>query len=339
MDFKDYYNTLGLARDATADDIKAAYRRLARKYHPDVSKEPDAEARFKELGEANEVLKDPEKRAAYDAAAAQWERQKAAGAGRPGANQGFQPPPGWDAGFEFSGRGDAGDDAFAGADHSDFFEALFGRRTRAARGSSAGPDGAAGFDLPGQDRHAKVMIDLEDVFRGATRSVTLRIPETNADGRPVLRDRTLDIDIPKGIREGQQLRLAGQGGPGFGQGAAGDLYLEVAFRPHPRFRLDGRDLYVDLPLAPWEAALGATVTVPTPDGAVELTVPKGSVAGRRLRLRGRGIPAREPGDLYAVLSISLPGADTAEARAAYERLRDAFPAFDPRVASGAADRT
>ena len=333
MEFKDYYKTLGVARDASADDIKGAYRKLARKFHPDVSKEKDAEARFKEIGEASEVLRDPEKRAAYDAAGSQWERQQAAGgAPRGGGPRDFQPPPGWDAGFEFSGRG-GDDDGFAGADHSDFFEALFGR-ARAGRGGGTGGARRPDMQMPGQDHHAKVMIDLEDAFRGAQRSISLRMPALDDEGRGVMRERTLEINIPKGIREGQQLRLAGQGGPGLGNGPAGDLFLEIAFNPHPRFRVDGRDVYVDLPLAPWEAALGASVSAATPDGDVELTIPAGSVAGRKLRLKGKGIPGKgagnPAGDLYVVLAISLPPANDAEAKAAYAAFSAAFE-FNPRA--------
>lgn len=329
MEFKDYYKTLGVARDASQDEIKAAYRKLARKFHPDVSKEGDAEARFKEIGEASEVLRDPEKRAAYDAAGSQWERQRAAG-GAPGQAQDFQPPPGWDAGFEFSGRGDDG--AFGGADHSDFFEVLFGR-ARAGRGGGTGSARRPDLHMPGQDHHAKVMIDLEDAYRGAQRSIALRMPALDDEGRGVLRERTLEINIPKGIREGQQLRLAGQGGPGLGKGPAGDLFLEIAFNPHPRFRVDGRDVYVDLPLAPWEAALGASVSAATPDGDVELTIPPGSVAGRKLRLKGKGIPGNPAGDLYVVLAIALPPADGEKAKAAYEAFAAAFD-FNPRAGSG-----
>ena len=322
MEFKDYYKILGVARDASPDEIKSAYRKLARKYHPDVSKEADAEARFKDISEANEVLRDPEKRVAYDAAGSQWERQRAGGTDRA---QGFQPPPGWDAGFEFSGRG-ADDDPFAGADHSDFFEALFGR---AARGGAQ----RSGMQMPGQDHHAKVRVDLEDAYRGARRSVTLRMPSFDEQGHGVMHERTLDITIPKGIREGQHLRLAGQGGAGIGPAPAGDLFLEIAFNPHPRYRVDGRDVYVDLPLAPWEAALGATVSADTPDGSVELTIPPGSAAGRKLRLKGKGIPANPPGDLYVVLAIVLPPGRDANARAAYEAFARAFASFDPRAAA------
>lgn len=335
MEFKDYYKTLGVARDASAEDIKAAYRKLARKFHPDVSKEKDAEARFKEIGEASEVLRDAEKRAAYDAAGSQWERQQAAGGAPRGAGpHDFQPPPGWDAGFEFSGRG--GDDPFAGADHSDFFEALFGRARAGRAGRGDGNPGARRPDvqMPGQDHHAKVMIDLEDAFRGAQRSISLRMPALDDEGRGVMRERMLEINIPKGIREGQRLRLAGQGGPGLGDGPAGDLFLEIAFNPHPRFRVDGRDVYVDLPLAPWEAALGASVSAATPDGDVELTIPPGSVAGRKLRLKGKGIPGTSAsnlaGDLYVVLAIALPPADSGKAKAAYEAFSAAFD-FNPRA--------
>ena len=333
MKFKDYYQTLGVARDAPADDIKRAYRKLARKYHPDLSKEADAEARFKELGEANEVLKDPEKRAAYDQAGSQWERQRqnAAKAGQGGrADQDFEPPPGWDAGFEFSGRGDDGSDP---QDHSDFFEALFGRAGRAARGASGGARRPS-MRMAGQDHHAKVLIDLEDAYRGAQRSISLRMPALDAEGHGVMQERQLEVNIPKGIREGQHLRLAGQGGPGLGDGPTGDLFLEIAFNPHPVYRVDGRDVYFDLPIAPWEAALGVALSAPTPEGQVELTIPPGSAAGRKLRLKGRGLPANgassQPGDLYAVLTIALPKADTDAAKSAYRAFAEAFD-FQPRA--------
>lgn len=324
MEFKDYYKTLGVAKGASADDVKTAYRKLARKYHPDVSKESDAEARFKEINEANEVLKDAEKRTAYDEAGSQWERQRAAGGAR-GGSQDFQPPPGWDTGFEFSGAGQ--EDPFAGADRSDFFEALFGRAQRAAAAGGRRP----GAVMRGQDHHAKVMIDLVDSYRGAQRSISLRMPVAGDDGRTVLRDRTLDVAFPKGLRAGQHLRLAGQGGPGEGGGPAGDLLLEIEFAPDLRFRVDGRDVYADLPLAPWEAALGAQVSAPTPEGEVELTIPPGAKAGRKLRLKGRGLPGQPPGDLYVVLGIVLPPADGAGPKAAYEAFAAAFD-FDPRAA-------
>jgi curved DNA-binding protein len=300
MKFKDYYETFGVARTATQEDIKRAYRKLARKYHPDVSKDPEAEARFKELGEAYAVLKDPEKRAAYDQVGSQWK-----------AGQDFQPPPGWDAGFEFSGR-----ESGNGMDHSDFFEALFGRHAAGAQRPS--------MHARGQDHHAKVLIDLEDAYRGAQRSISLRMPELDGQGHVTMRERKLDVSIPKGIHAGQHLRLVGQGELGFGEGPAGDLYLEIGFNPHRQFRIDGRDVLLDLPLAPWEAALGCSLVVPTPEGSVQLTVPAGSAAGRQLRLKGKGIPGKPPGDLYAVLAIALPPADSESEKEAYRAMAKAF---------------
>jgi curved DNA-binding protein len=321
MKYKDYYETLGVPRGASQDEIKKAYRKLARKYHPDVSKMADAEARFKDINEANEVLKDPEKRAAYDQMGSNWK-----------AGQEFSPPPNWDAGFEFrnarGGAGPFGGGSFGAGpdfDASDFFESLFGRRGAAA----GGPRPRA--NVQGEDHHAKVLIDLEDSYRGAERSISLRAPVESADGRIAMQERTLDVHIPKGIRPGQHLRLAGQGAPGAGGARAGDLYLEIEFNPHRLFRVDGSDVYVDVPLAPWEAALGATVDVPTPEGTVQLTIPAGSAAGRKLRLKGRGLPGKNPGDLFAVLAVVAPKADSEARRAAYENLAKAFPDFRPRA--------
>jgi len=309
MEFKDYYATLGIDRSAPPEEIKRAYRKLARKYHPDVSNEADAEVRFKEISEAYEALSDPEKRAAYDEVGQRYQR-----------GQEFRPPPGWDSGYEFSGR-DFGPEE--GTDFSDFFESLFGRATR-----GAGPHGP--MRASGGDHHAKVLIDLEDAYRGARRTISLRMPVTDPQGRTTMQERQLDVNIPKGVREGQHLRLAGQGGPGFGGGPAGDLYLEIAFRPHPDFRVDGRDVYLDLPVTPWEAALGATVAVPTPDGMVQLSIPSGCASGRRLRLKGKGLPSHPPGDMYAVLRIVAPPAATDAAKNAYAALARAFPGFNPR---------
>ena len=315
MEFRDYYKVMGVARDATQDEIKRAYRKLARKYHPDVSKEAGAEESFKELGEAYEVLKDPEKRAAYDQLGANWKQ-----------GQEFRPPPDWDAGFEFSGGGYTG----SGPDiHSDFFEELFGRRYAHA----ASGDGRRSFRMRGENHHAKVLVDLEDSFNGSTRSISLRVPEVTEDGHVVTRDRTLNVRIPKGIRPGQQIRLAGQGGPGMGGGDSGDLYLEVEFRTHPHFRVEGADVYVDLPVAPWEAALGGTVKAPTPTGTVDLKVPENSNQGRKLRLKGRGLPGKVAGDLYIVLQISLPPADTEAAKELYKQMQDRL-GFNPRATMG-----
>ena len=313
MEYKDYYKIIGIGHDATQDEIKRAYRKLARKYHPDVSKEPDAEQKFKQLGEAYEVLKDPEKRAAYDQLGANWK-----------AGQEFRPPPDWDAGFEFRGGGYTEGDASA---YSDFFESLFGQ------GFKRSYTEQTGFHARGEDHHAKVLIDLEDAYSGATRSITLRVPELDPQGHLHNRERTLKVRIPKGIKQGQQIRLAGQGGPGMGKGGAGDLYLEIEFRAHPLFRVEGRDLYLDLPVAPWEAALGAQVKAPTPGGTVDLKVPAGSTSGRKLRLKGRGIPGKPAGDIYAVLKIALPPADDEQARSFYRKMEQEL-AFSPRAGLG-----
>ena len=312
MQFKDYYQTLGVARDATADDIKKAFRKLARKYHPDVSKEADAELRMQEVNEANAVLSDPEKRAAYD--------QLGRGH-QPGED--FRPPPDWDAGFEFSGQGVSPHEAAA---FSDFFAELFGRMG----GAHAGTRHAhAGFRAQGEDHHAKVLLDLEDAFSGATRQISLRVPKVDAQGRVQLETRTLNVKIPLGVHAGQVIRLAGQGAPGMGGAPAGDLLLEVQFKPHPRFRAEGRDLHRTLPVAPWEAALGAVVSVDLPHGSVKVRIPEGAQSGRQLRVRGHGIPGQPPGDLLLDIQVVLPPANTPKARELYETMAREL-AFDPR---------
>ncbi|MGO8829960.1 MAG: DnaJ C-terminal domain-containing protein [Steroidobacteraceae bacterium] len=315
MEFKDYYKVMGVPRDATEAQIKQAYRKLARKYHPDVSKEKDAEARFKEVGEAYEVLKSPEKRAAYD--------QLGTGP-RPGEE--FRPPPDWGAGFEFSGAGPGASGRHA--DYSDFFESLFG----GAR--AGGAPHRRGFDTGrGEDHHARVLLDLEATLQGGSRTFTLRVPEIDAEGRVTAKERVLNVQVPKGILPGQTIRLAGQGAPPHGEGTAGDLYIEVEFQPHPLYRIEGRDLYLDLPVAPWEAALGATVKTPTPTGTVDLKIPAGAHAGSKLRLKARGIPSSPPGDFYVVLQIALPAAASEQARAAYRAMAEALP-FNPRAGLG-----
>ncbi|HYC37047.1 MAG TPA: DnaJ C-terminal domain-containing protein [Usitatibacter sp.] len=315
MEFKDYYQVLGVARDATAEDIKKAYRKLARKYHPDVSKEPDANARMKEVNEAYAALSDPEKRAAYDQVGRGYQ---------PG--QDFRPPPDWDAGFEFSGGG-GGFSPEDAADFSDFFSQVFGRM-----GGGAGPRSgrAANFQARGQDHHAKVMLDVEDAFHGATRQLSLRVPKQDEQGRVRLETRTLEVKVPRGVREGQMIRLAGQGGAGFGGAPAGDLLLEVHFNTHDRYRVEGRDLHVTLPLAPWEAALGAVIPVHTPGGKLEVRIPAGAQAGRQMRVRGKGIPGATPGDLYLDLTIVAPPAESARAKELYETMAREM-AFDPRA--------
>jgi curved DNA-binding protein len=317
MEFKDYYATLGLQPTATHEQIKRAYRKLARKFHPDVSKEPDAENRFKAVAEAHEALIDPERRAAYDDIAQRHAR------GQP-----FDPPPGWGGGFEFSGRGNQAGADPGEPDFSEFFESIFGRG-----GSGPGPQHRSAGRAPrqGGDHHARIGIDLGDAYSGARRTVNLRMPAVDGTGRSTVTERSLEVTIPAGVRSGQKLRLAGQGGGGQGGGPAGDLYLEIDILPHPVFRLDGRDVFFDLPLAPWEAALGATVTAPTPTGPVQLTIPPASAAGRQLRLRGKGLPGKVAGDLYAVLGITLPPVATPADTAAYQALASAFAGFVPRA--------
>jgi len=315
MEFKDYYDTLGVKRDASQDEIKRAYRKLARKYHPDISKESDAEESFKKVGEAYEVLKDPEKRVAYDQLGANWQ-----------AGQDFNPPPDWDQGFESHGGGFTGADS---EEYSDFFESLFGQR--GDRGGHAYTQGD--FHARGEDSHARVLIDLEDAYQGASRTLTLKHMELRADGRPVAKERALNVRIPKGVRQGQHIRLAKQGGAGFGDGEAGDLYLEVEFVPHSIYHVEGKDVYLDLPVTPWEAALGGRVKVPTPSGTVDLKIPAKSAAGGKMRLKGRGIPSKEPGDLFVILQIALPPADSEDAEKAYRDFEQALD-FNPRAGLG-----
>jgi curved DNA-binding protein len=318
MQFKDYYEVLGVKRDASAEDIKKAFRRMARKYHPDVSKLPDASSRMSEINEAHAVLSDPERRAAYDAV----------GQGRQ-QGEAFTPPPDWDAGFEFSGGG--GGEA---GDFSDFFSELFGRS--GARGQ---PRGTA-RQMRGEDHHAKVLLDLQDAWGGAVKQVSLRSPQLGADGRVTLATRTLDVKIPAGVKPGQLIRLAGQGGAGQAGAPAGDLFLEVQFHPHPQFRVDGVDLIAELPVAPWEAALGAVVSVPLPDGTpLKVRVPAGAQSGRRLTVRGKGLPTATPGDLELVVRVLLPSALDPRAKALYEQMARELPEFDARaqaLAEGAA---
>jgi curved DNA-binding protein len=309
VEYKDYYQALGVDKGASADDIKKAYRKLVRKYHPDVSKHQDANSKTKEINEAYGVLGDAEKRAAYDEL----------GSGRR-AGQEFQPPPEWAS--TFGGGGGGGD--------SDFFSDLFahvGRRSR-----PGAPGGA--FQMRGEDIHAAIAIDLADAYHGATRSVSMRVPQRDPAGRVVTREKSLDVKIPKGVLPGQQLRLAGQGHPGSGGAASGDLFLEIQLNPDRRYRVEGSHVYEAVPVAPWEAALGASIAVPTPSGDVEVSVPAGSQTGRKLRLKGRGIPAHPHGDLYLILEVVLPPADSDKARTLYETMAREL-AFNPRARTGA----
>ena len=318
MEFKDYYEIMGVSKSATPEDIKRAHRKLARKYHPDVSKEKDAEARFKELAEAYDVLKDPEKRASYDRLGANYK-----------AGQDFQPPPDW-AGQ--SQQRDKGFDAGSNADHSSFFDSLFKGMGRGQDGGQRGGQRThQAFDMHGQDQHAKIQIEIEDSYLGASRTLKLRVQLEGSDGRPTLQDRTIEFVIPKGIRAGQHIRLAAQGGPGMGQGSPGDLYLDVEMLPHPLYRTDTYDVLMDLPITPWEAALGAEIEVPTPTGRVVVTIPASSITGRKLRLKGRGLPAKTPGDFYYVLHVTQPPADTDAGKKIYEAMAATFADFKPRA--------
>ena len=309
MEFQDYYKTLGVKSDANADAIKRAYRKAARKYHPDVNKDTDAEAKFKNVNEAYEVLKDPEKRAAYDQL----------GKEPPTDNGRYQPPPNWDNNFQFSGGDPRDQEAF-----SDFFETLFRRgqgqeqHMHASRGS---------------DSHARVQLNVEDAFNGKKHKLSLRMPVVGSDGNVSMQERQISVTIPKGIIEGQHIRLAGQGAPSLGGGSAGDLFLEISFALHPIYRLDGKDLHLDLPITPWEAALGGHVVMPTPDGKVDLRIPENARSGQKLRLKGKGLPGTPAGNIYARLKIVNPKVSTNEARAFFEKMAKDMP-FDPRAHLG-----
>jgi len=314
MEYKDYYKIMGLKRDASAEEIKRSYRKLARKYHPDISSENDAEAKFKEVSEAYEALKDAKKRATYDRLdpnQASWQK--------------FNTQADRDQDFEFSQREFSEMD---GKHFSDFFEELFGHRNAQGHSASTRP-----FNARGADNHAKVAVDLQDAFLGATRSIHLQAQERDSHGQMQVINRTLNIKIPKGIKDGQQIRLAGQGSPGMGQSEKGDLYLEIHFNPHPFYQPEGRNLHMQLPVAPWEAALGATVPLPTPSGVVDLKISPGSNSGSKLRLRGRGIPGNPAGDIYVILSVVTPQANSEAARSLYKQMADSL-AFNPRVKMG-----
>ncbi|HYQ91714.1 MAG TPA: DnaJ C-terminal domain-containing protein [Candidatus Competibacteraceae bacterium] len=306
MQYKDYYQILGVPRTASDEAIKKAYRRLARKYHPDVSKERNAEERFKELSEAYEVLRDPDKRSAYDQLGANWK-----------AGQEFRPPPGWQQRPEFRGGGGFGGGAF-----SDFFESLFG-------GLGIG-GGRRGFQQPGEDQHARIEITLEEAYHGVIRTVQVQIPEVDTMGRGVTRRKSLNVRVPPGVSNGQKIRLAGQGAPGSGGGVNGDLYLEVRLLSHPLYQVEDKNILLTLPLAPWEAALGAQIQVPTLGGKVSLNIPANSQSGQKLRLRGRGLPGSPPGDQYVVLQIINPPADSVAARELFRRMAGELN-FNPRA--------
>lgn len=318
MQYKDYYQTLGVARDATEAEIKKAFRKQARRYHPDVSKEADAEQRMQEVNEANAVLSDPERRAAYDRLGSAHH-----------AGEEFRPPPDWQdwqdgqRGFGAGAQGFSSADA---ADFSDFFSQIFGAGGFAGTGHGSGA-------ARGEDQHARIELDLDDAFKGATRQISVRVPRVDGQGRVTLDTRTLDVKIPVGVGAGQVIRLSGQGSAGYGGGPSGDLYLEVQFRPRAPYRVDGRDLHLALPVAPWELALGATVPVDLPGGRLQVRVPEGARNGGQLRLRGKGIPGHPAGDVILTLEVVLPPADTPKAREFYTRMASEL-AFDPRRSTG-----
>lgn len=315
MQYKDYYKILGLEKTATADDIKKAYRKLVRQYHPDVSKAADASERTAEINEAYAVLSDQEKRQAYDSIGSGTYSHE---------GQDFQPPPDWNYGFDYANGG------ADGGEFSDFFEQMFGR----ARSSRHGGFGDARAAMRGNDQYAKIELDVTDAYHGAERTLTLRHLTLDQHGQAVPTEHTLNVKIPKGVYEGQHIRLTGRGDPGINGGPAGDLLLEVQFKADPRWRTEGRDVYQPLRLAPWEAALGASITVQTPSGETNVTVPANSKPNQKLRLKERGIPGAKPGHFYLELDIAWPTADNDQARQAYAELAKAFPTFNPRTGGG-----
>ncbi len=314
MEFKDYYKILGIEPDADQKAVKTAYRRLARKYHPDVSKVSDAEKRFKEVSEAYEVLADEKKRAEYD----QLREYRSSGGG-------FEPPPGWESAAGGAGPGPGT------ADFSDFFSSIFGGGFRRGPGSERGPHSSEDFySTRGRDLEIEMPVFLEETLEDNSKQIAYDLPRHDEHGRVQDQRKTLNVKIPAGVGDGERIRLKGQGGPGFGNGAPGDLYLRIRLVPHPLFDVLGRDLNLTVPIAPWEAALGSKITVPTLDGRIQLTIKPGSQAGQRLRIRGKGLKSRKgQGDLYAVLKVVMPDSVPESAKALWEQLAEAN-AFDPR---------
>jgi curved DNA-binding protein len=322
VEYKDYYKILGVSKNASDDEIKKEYRKLARKYHPDVNKASDAEQKFKEVGEAYEVLKDPEKRKLYDQYGADWKTGKQQEEYRKQYQQQYQQQQAGGFGGDFGGAFDFGSSFEGGGDYSDFFESLFGggrRKGRSARQTSK---------QKGEDVNASIKVPITDAFEGATRRINFELQSVSADGQLESKPVSLNVKIPKGIKNGQKIRLAGQGSPGYNGGEKGDMYLKVEFEKHPLFKAEGADVYINLPVSPWEAALGNTVNIPTPGRSIKLKVPAGSAQGKKLRLKGKGIPSKQPGDLYVTISIVLPPADSEKAKQMYEEMKDLN--FNPR---------
>lgn len=316
MDYKDYYSILGVGKAADAATIKKEYRKQARKYHPDVNQDSAAEQKFKDLGEAYEVLKDPEKRKAYDQFGANWKN----GQQQPNYNQqsrhAYASGTGGGGGFDFGG-------GFENAgQYSDFFESLFGDQYH-GRG-----DRRSSFQQKGHDVDASIRIPLEDAYHGNSRTITFETPTLSPGGALENKRRTLHVKIPKGIKNGGKIRLKGQGGPGYNGGQPGDMYIRIDIDKHKWFTVEGSDLYLTLPVAPWEAALGGKVNVPTPAGTIKLNIPKGSASGKKMRLKGKGIPSKQPGDLYVELQVVLPPADNEKTSQLYEEMKNLN--FNPR---------
>lgn len=320
MDYKDYYKTLNLSEDASKDEIKRAYRKLARKYHPDVNKEVAAEIKFKEINEAHEVLSDPEKRKAYDALGSSWQ-----------ADQGFNSSPNWNSRHQ---NGSEGTQQASAEQHSEFFESLFGRRGHEHFSTEEFSSFGGQHQDRGDDLHAKVSIALEDSYFGAKRTITLNRKVNDGSGRLTIQPQSLQISIPKGVIEGQQIRLESQGEIGYGGEKRGDLFLQIVFEPHPLFTVRKRDISLLLPVTPWEAALGATIAVPTLGGNVDLKLPANSQSGRKLRLKDRGLSSKkQSGNQYVTIAIHTPVAATAEQRKLYERMAELMP-YNPRYGVG-----
>ncbi|QMV74172.1 DnaJ domain-containing protein [Comamonas piscis] len=314
MDSKNYYDVLGVDKKASADDIKKAFRKLARKYHPDLSKEKDAQQRMAEVNEANAVLSDAQKRAEYD------EMLNAPRGFDPRAGNPFRNAEGFGGGdYEFRRQSMGGD-----ADYSDFFREMFGNAARGQHRTGAPPP------MRGDDQHASIELDLMDSYQGAEKTLTLHGQAYDGDGSLRSQERQLQVKIPPGVREGQMIRLAGQGGPGYQGGPAGDLLLEVHFRPDKRWRAEGKDVYMPVAISPWEAALGGSAEVTTPAGTLEVGIPAGWSAGRKLRIKGKGLPSATPGDLYLELQLHIPPATNEPERAAYADFAKAFPHYQPR---------